>query len=242
MSLEIRCPSCGKTLRVGEEHAGKQVRCPACQQISVAPAAAVGRMGGSVAVGRQATWHMRTPEGQTYGPAPWSQLQAWADEGRLAADCQVAEKPSGPWRGAAELFPALPSMKPMPVAAAPPTIHTWLPPTNAQDETAPFAVSSYAPLTPGSRSTAGQYVAPHRAGLILILGLLGFAINCPIFCVMAWVMGSGDLREMRAGRMDKSGEGLTQVGRVLGMILSLLWIFVAVVVGLFILLAAVTGR
>ena len=59
---------------------------------------------------------------------------------------------------------------------------------------------------------------------------------------MAWVMGSNDLREMRSGRMDKSGEGLTQVGQLLGMILSLLWIAGCALVLLIILLAAVAGK
>ena len=237
MTLEIRCPTCGKTLRVGDEHAGKQVRCPACQQISVAPAAATS---GATAIGGNGMWHMRTPEGQSYGPASWSQLQGWVSEGRLAADCQVAESPAGPWRGAAELFPALTPVKPLPVNPAPPTVHAWLPPNISHDESAPFAASAYSPLTPGS-STGGRYVVPHRGGLILILGLLGFAINCPIFCFMAWVMGSADIREMRTGRMDPSGEPLTQVGRILGMILSLLWILFGAIVLLVVLLAAVNG-
>ena len=54
-------------------------------------------------------------------------------------------------------------------------------------------------------------------------------------------MGAADLREMRAGRMDPSGEPLTQVGRILGMILSLLWILFGAIVLLVVLLAAVNG-
>lgn len=238
MPLEIRCTNCGKTLRVGDQHAGKQVRCPACQQISVAPAgdSLATSLGGSAS---GSSWHMRTPEGQTYGPVSWSQLQAWASEGRLAADCFVAESAAGPWRGAAELFPKLTPLKPAPVAVPPPTTHAWLPPNAGGDETAPFA-AAYAPFTPGA--AAGRYTTPHRGGLILVLGLLGFMINCPIFCFMAWVMGSSDLREMKAGRMDPSGEQLTQVGRVLGMILSIFWIIGFVIFGFIILLAAVNGQ
>ena len=182
---------------------------------------------------------MRTPEGQTYGPVSWPQLQQWAGEGRLAADCFVAQEIAGPWRGAAEMFPALTPHKAGPIITKPPAIHDWLPPDASGDETAPFASPGFAPSA--NRGIGGQYVMPHRAGLILVLGLLGFAVNCPIFCFMAWVMGSSDLREMRAGRMDRSGEGLTQVGQVLGMILSLLWILGGVVLLVFILIAAVNG-
>jgi phage FluMu protein Com len=244
MALEIRCTGCGKTLRVGEEHAGRQIRCPACQQISVAPAASMATATSLAQPGQAANpdaqeWHMRTPEGQTYGPVSWPQLQAWAGEGRLAADCYVGQSNAGPWRGAAELFPSLTPQRAGPVITKPPAIHDWLPPNSSGDDTAPFASPGFAPTA--SRGGGGEYVVPHRAGLILVLGLLGFVVNCPVFCFMAWVMGSSDLREMRAGRMDKSGEGLTQVGQVLGMILSLLWILGGVVVLLFILIAAVNG-
>jgi hypothetical protein len=72
-------------------------------------------------------------------------------------------------------------------------------------------------------------MVPHRGGLILALGLIGFVVSCPIFSLMAWVMGSHDLNEMRSGRMDRGGEGMTQAGQVLGMILSALWILGGVV-------------
>jgi hypothetical protein len=76
--------------------------------------------------------------------------------------------------------------------------------------------------------------------LILALGILGW-ITCPVFAVMAWVMGSSDLREMRAGRMDTSGMGLTQAGHILGMIYALLCIaFVTIAIFAFI-LALVAG-
>ena len=42
------------------------------------------------------------------------------------------------------------------------------------------------------------------------------------------MMGNSDLREMRAGRMDAAGMGLTQAGQVVGMIHALLFIFVIV--------------
>jgi hypothetical protein len=100
---------------------------------------------------------------------------------------------------------------------------------------------------PSSAALAGgfmapAFVAPHRGGLILVLGLLGFIISCPIFGLMAWTMGSRDLAEMRCGRMDRSGEGLTQAGQILGLIMSVLWMIGAVLVFGVILLAAVAGN
>jgi len=70
---------------------------------------------------------------------------------------------------------------------------------------------------------------PHRGGLVLALGILGWCLVCPVFSVAAWVIGSSDLREMRCGRMDPGGSGTTQAGRVLGIIYSLLWLVVLVI-------------
>jgi hypothetical protein len=236
MALEIRCPGCERTLRVGDEHAGRQVRCPACQQISVAPSPPTSSAStrGASAASEQPGWHMRTPEGQLFGPTDWSELSRWATEGRLAADCQLADSASGPWRSAADWFPALKPVSAAPASKPGPPFHPWAGEHIASPTPAAGATG---PVNPMGR----EYVAPHRGGLILVLGILGFAINCPVFCLMAWVMGSSDLREMQAGRMDRSGEGLTQVGQVLGMILSLLWILAGVVIVLFILFAAISG-
>lgn len=41
---------------------------------------------------------------------------------------------------------------------------------------------------------------------------------CQICGIIAWVMGHSDLRDMRAGRMDPSGEGLTNAGKICGIV------------------------
>jgi hypothetical protein len=220
MALEIRCPNCGRTLRIADEHAGKQVRCPACQQISTAVAAT-----DPLRSSTSDTWHLKTPEGPIYGPISWREVQDWAAEGRITADCLLAESGSGPWQPAEDLLPHLRPDSPPQAARttaepAPPTLHTWIAPS--PDGFAPGS-SPFAP--PASRG----YLVPHRGGLILALGLIGFVVSCPIFSLMAWVMGSHDLIEMRAGRMDRQGEGMTQAGQVLGMILSALWILGGIV-------------
>ena len=75
----------------------------------------------------------------------------------------------------------------------------------------------------------GPSLAPHRGALILIMGILGWMV-CPIFGIVSWVMGNTDLNEMRAGRMDRSGEGLTQIGKIIGMISVLLNLIIIVIV------------
>jgi len=59
---------------------------------------------------------------------------------------------------------------------------------------------------------------PHRGVLILVFGILGFVLCFP-FGIVAWVMGSTDLKAMDAGRMDPEGRALTRAGQVLGMIM-----------------------
>ena len=58
---------------------------------------------------------------------------------------------------------------------------------------------------------------PHQGAVILTLGILGLVLCLPLG-IAAWVMGTNDLREMNAGRMDPSGRDMTNVGRVLGII------------------------
>src|SRR5262245_53495155 len=177
MSLEVRCAGCGKMLRVADEHAGKALRCPVCNHISTAPSASA-----TVAAAPAPTWHMRTPEGQTYGPVTRDELDRWVGQGRISADCELGQTATGPWESATSLFPTIVRPAPRPAAPAP----AFQPPS-------PFSVSPYS----SAAGATSQYVQPHRGGLILVLGLVGIVMGCPIFSLMAWVMGSGDLREMR---------------------------------------------
>jgi len=73
---------------------------------------------------------------------------------------------------------------------------------------------------------------PHRGTTVLVLGILGFVI-CFICGIIAWVMGNNDLREMKRGRMDPEGQGLTAAGRICGIIstgLSIVWLSILVAI------------
>ncbi len=74
-----------------------------------------------------------------------------------------------------------------------------------------------------------QSVAPHRGTLILVLGIIGIVCCCFITGIIAWVMGNNDLRKIDAGRMDPSGRGLTQAGKICGMVSVILTIVVIVI-------------
>jgi len=72
-------------------------------------------------------------------------------------------------------------------------------------------------------------LAPHRGGLILALGIVSL-VACQLLGVAPWIMGKADLQEMDEGRMDPSGRGLTEAGKVLG-IVSLALMVIGVVIG-----------
>ena len=81
-----------------------------------------------------------------------------------------------------------------------------------------------APVAPvGPPYSAQQMLRPHRGGTILALGIVGL-VCCFICGIIAWVMGNNDLKEMAAGRMDPSGQGITQAGKICGMISVILQI------------------
>lgn len=57
---------------------------------------------------------------------------------------------------------------------------------------------------------------PHRGTLIVVLGILSLVACAPL--------GSADLAAMRAGRMDPSGKDMTQIGYILGIIGTVLFL------------------
>ena len=209
MSIETLCPGCGRKLRVAAEHAGKQARCPLCNAIYTVSAAESATDIPSDPAAATQSWRMRSPEGQTYGPVERTELDRWVSEGRVTADCELHCEGTGRWQGAAEVYAAL---RPQAQTAAAATAES------------PEAQRRY------------RYMESHRGVLILALGILSW-VSCPIFGIVAWVLGNRDLREMRAGRMDPSGMRLTQAGQILGMIHAII-VMAVIVLGAFVLLAS----
>ena len=79
-------------------------------------------------------------------------------------------------------------------------------------------------------------LAPHRGVLILVLGIVGLAVNMfGIIGAIAWYLANQDLPQMDAGRMDPAGRGMTTAGKVCGIIgfilgmLGCLWLILWIV-------------
>jgi hypothetical protein len=232
MPIETNCTGCGQRMRVADGHAGKQARCPVCNTISVIPAGSARGSpspfptGGGMSADEPA-WSMQTPEGQIYGPVPKAELDRWLAEGRVTADCRLKAGGASTWQSADEVYPAL---RPGAYAGGGQRSYAGSPYGSSGSSAAGSLGSSSSPFgstEPQWNSSArSTHVTPHRGAIIFVLGIMGWVITCPILAIMAWVMGSGDLREMRSGRMDPSGMGLTQAGQILGMIYSMLWILI----------------
>jgi hypothetical protein len=69
-------------------------------------------------------------------------------------------------------------------------------------------------------------VEPHRGSLVLVLGILSIVLPFVgiVLGPIAWILGSQDLSEIHAGRMDPEGEGSTSAGRICGIIGTILHI------------------
>jgi len=177
---------------------------------------------------------MKTPEGQIFGPVAKTEMDHWLAEGRVSAECTLRTDNAPEWRPADEYYGELTPHNQGPTSSGSPFAGSGGRPAIGQ-------VAAAQPDAARRQAQSGSYMVPHRGGLILVLGILGWVFTCPIFSVMAWVMGSSDLREMRGGRMDDSGKGLTQAGHILGMIYSLLWIAFFVIMLFVFVFAAVAG-
>ena len=70
--------------------------------------------------------------------------------------------------------------------------------------------------------------------MILVFGILGLVICGPLG-IVAWVLGSGDLKEMDAGAMDPAGRGSTNAGKICGIIATILMIIGVIVGAIFVL-------
>jgi len=98
-----------------------------------------------------------------------------------------------------------------------PRVRTHRPPNPFEGEE-----KEYEPRPRPTRRRRRFYVE-HRGAMVLTLGILSLVV-CGFLGPVAWIMGNNDLAAMRAGRMDPSGEGTTQAGRICGIIASILLI------------------
>jgi hypothetical protein len=85
----------------------------------------------------------------------------------------------------------------------------------------------------------------HRGILILALGIVSLAVLCLPLGILVWIMADNDLKQMDAGTMAAQGRAKTMIGRVCGMIATLLLglcLLVALVSGTWVVLKRATAK
>lgn len=240
MPIETICKGCARKLRVADEHAGRKARCPHCKTVYDVPipselssryassqdreslrseAASVG------SIDSAAMWEMRTADGAVYGPVSRNELDEWYRDGRIPPDAELLRQGSTSWVRATAVYADLSGGG---VSSSNPFG------SNVAPQTAVGGSGPYQLRQP----TRGYSGAPHRGGLVLTFGILSWVLcvfNCFIinvgFAIAAWTMGRADLAAMREGRMDPSGQSLTQAGVTLGMV-NIIVCIAAIVLGI----------
>jgi hypothetical protein len=90
----------------------------------------------------------------------------------------------------------------------------WLPLSN-------FPELSSTPQPPTQQDS--QNFQPHRGTMILIFGILGVSCCFP-FGIAAWVMGHADMKLIDSGEMDPTGRGMTNGGKICGIISVIIFV------------------
>jgi hypothetical protein len=73
-----------------------------------------------------------------------------------------------------------------------------------------------------SRRRLDGQLTPHRGPILLGMGVASFVVAPLILGPATWIMAHNDLHEMDAGRMDTAGRDQTRIGRLCGMLSTLL--------------------
>lgn len=217
--MKLVCPDCQSTLQVPDGMEGKQARCPKCGSIfaigdsatntttaqpSWAPAP--GALKDDPLAG--GPWMLKIADGRVFGPVDRSTIQQWAQEGRIGQDSMLKRANETQWQTAPSLL------------------------GNSLAVADPYNSPSSTNFTKDPGATPAGYAAshfePHRGGVILTLGILGFC--CIIPAIIAIVMASNDLQKIDHGQMNPAGRQLTKAGMVIG-IVSLVIAAVKVMIG-----------
>jgi hypothetical protein len=186
MAGDVRCDVCGRTFQ--HEASGPTVRCPYCQMTVKLPTEAAdgGSSPGAAPQARASAagdWRVYTCDGQRYGPITKDELDRWAAEKRLTASCQVYQDGWPTWRTAPELYPSLPPATAgvMAASAAAPNVGPGLGGASSNRYAAPAFSGG---------GGAAAYQLPHRGVLILLFGILGWAVFGAVCGVLAVALPS----------------------------------------------------
>ncbi len=216
MPIEFKCQHCGKQLRTPDNSAGKQGRCPHCQNLMQIPTAST----------KQAEQAATDPFHDVLGPTQKPAAAPLQDDlfGNLPPHETPGAAPSTPQ---ASGFAAGPSNAANPYSAP------------AYSGGAGYGGGSYRPHRGGMVLTLGII------SLVLAFfgGFFSFCC-CPFIgwgadvialalAVPGAILGQMDLKAMKNGQMDPSGRGMTQSGMIMAIIGGALVLLVLILSVLF---------
>ncbi len=242
MAIQTICAGCGRQLAVDDSYAGRTARCPACNQLytvpfpntPVQPIAAPTDGGvpvpppppgpgvhpiptpnpsgseGPNSFTNPTTdqfWMLASNQMQ-YGPVDRETLSRWFSEGRVGPDYRIRQGDQGDWLPADQFRPSA-----GPMLGAAPVFATGNPYAESPSSANPYATAPYGPQPGMPRG----YPKADQSGIVLAMGILSWLV-CPIFGVVAWIMGSIGLKDIANGQVDPTNKGLMQVGYYMGMI------------------------
>lgn len=82
---------------------------------------------------------------------------------------------------------------------------------------------------PPAPPPAATQSASSQAITALILGISGF-LFCQLLGPFAWYLGNQEVRAIREGRSPRAGESLATIGKVLGIVATILLILIPLVI------------
>ena len=135
-------------------------------------------------------YYFKASDKNEYGPIGKGEIQAWLQQGRMNQDSLMRAVDSEEWRPLND-YPELLVLL-APSSSTPP------------------------PSTSPPQATA-THVEPHRGALILTFGILSI-VCCFPFGIAAWIMGNNDMQQIEAGMMNPSGKGITNAGKICGIV------------------------
>jgi hypothetical protein len=139
-------------------------------------------------------WTMRGIDGTVYGPVRLEELQRWYAEGRVNNRCQVQRLGETEWHSALDVV----------------------------TRGVTFGETKHYSTAGDTLEPGGRMLSPHNGTTILVLACIGTLVfPC---AVVAWIMGHIELKKMRQGLVDRSGESLVRAGYVIGIIFTILGI------------------
>jgi DNA-directed RNA polymerase subunit M/transcription elongation factor TFIIS len=239
--IQFACPSCAAVFSVGDEKAGKTGKCPKCDAKFVIPDAEPGAAPSPP---------LPVDDNVEIKPCPGCQAKLTVARGDIGLDvecpyCKTVYKAAKAGGSSAVIRTDRPSKRSAPVEDDEddrPSRRRRRDEDDDEDDRASQRRdrSDDDDDRPRKKRRSRNY-EPHRGGMVLAFGIISFFVCAPIFGPMAMIMGGNDLKKIDAGRMDPEGRSMTQIGRILGIIATVLFVLAILFYCVIIVIAIAAG-